>query len=147
MREEGGGRGRRGWEWSECGGMGGLDVGRSGHLLCPPSYVEGWGRRWATAAHEHCAPGRGVRAGGGPSGVPGRHGSPAGAVPAAPPSAPATTRSGDTASAAGPREMAAWHCPQRRPLQRNGCLALPAAPPSARAIAGDKVDRQAKRSE
>jgi len=111
----GSGPGVAGWVAWTWGGV--------GPCYAPRSYVEGEGRRWATAAHEYCAPGRGAPAGGGQCGMRGRHGRPAGAVPAGPPSASATTRSGDTASAAAPREMAAWHCPQRPPPQRNGYLA------------------------
>lgn len=128
-----------------------------------------------TAAQEFCAPGTGARAGGrrghNPStilhvrrersqcAVRGRHGRRlAGAEQAGPPSAPATTGSGDTTSRttlSNARSIAPPSAAKQlpgiaccsAPSAQNRCLALPAAPPSAAAIVGDKVDRQAKRSE
>jgi len=60
---------------------------------------------------------------------------------------PAKWLPGIARSAAPPSETATWHSVQLPSPPRIGCLALLAAPPYARAVAGDKVNRQAKRSE
>jgi len=60
---------------------------------------------------------------------------------------PAKWLPGIARSAAPPSETATWHSVQLPSAPRIGCLALLAAPPYARAVAGDKVNRQAKRSE